>query len=68
MRPNPFDNDLQKLRTQIAFQEETIGMLRDYDQSTSSAEEVLKRLKESVALLCEVERSRDLPGGSLRTT
>ena len=42
---NPCDDELQKLRTQIAYQEETIGMLRDYDQSTSSAEEVLKRLK-----------------------
>ena len=68
MRPNPFDNDLQKLRTQIAFQEETIGMLREYGRSTSSAEKILRRLQEDLALLYEIEQSRDLPGGRLRTT
>ena len=34
-----------------------------YGYSTSIAEEVLKRLKNRIALLCEMERSRDLPGG-----
>ena len=68
MRPNPFDDDLQKLRTQIAFQDETIGMLREYGQSTSSAEKDLKRLQEDLTLLHEIEQSRDLPGGRLRKT
>ena len=49
MRPNPFDDDLQKLRTQIAFQEETIAMLKEYGQSTSTAEKDLKRLQEDLA-------------------
>ena len=68
MRPNPFDDDLQKLRTQIAFQEETIGMPREYGQPTSSAEKDLKRLQEDLTLLHEIEQSRDLPGGRLRKT
>ena len=68
MRPNPFDDDLQKLRTQIAFQEETIAMLIEYGQSTSTAEKDLKRLQEDLALLHEIEQARHLPGGLLRKT
>ena len=68
MRAHAFDDELQKLRTQIAFQEETIAMLREYGQSTSTAEKDLKRLQEDLALLHEIEQSRDLPGGRLRTT
>ena len=68
MRAHVFDDELQKLRTQIAFQEETIAMLREYGQSTSIAEKDLKRLQEDLALLHETEQSRDLPGGRLRKT